>query len=124
MLIVFVLSVACSPQDAPKKAVDQSQFPLALWDTGNQFLATCADVPDRSIQTAECVAYVMGVWDGFVFGEVRHSLCVNDYATPLQLKRITVNYIAAHPEKAHKASVLLVTDALKEAFPCPTKEPK
>jgi len=120
VLILILLSGASWAQDAPKKAPEQPQALGALWDRGNDFMRTCAETPDRSVQGAACVAYIMGVWDGFFFGKPGQAYCISDDATPLQLKRIVVKYISDHPEKAHKPSLELVIFAINEAFPCPS----
>lgn len=115
ILIVLLLSVAGWAQDTPKSAT------AVPWNTGNDFLQVCSDTSDYSMQSLECVSYVMGVWDGFVLGKPGQSYCINDEATPLQLKRIVVKYISAHPERAHTATASLTIDAIQAAFPCPSK---
>ena len=62
--------------------------------------------------------YVLGVNDvfsGYVF-------CTPDSATISQVSAIVAKYVNTHPERWTVGASVLVTDALKEAFPCPKKK--
>lgn len=47
--------------------------------------------------------------------------CVSPEAENGQLVRITLKYIRKNPELSHLPTVVLLLDAMKEAFRCPAK---
>ena len=119
-----------------------SQEPSAPRDypstSGNAFLRLCSVVEKNEIETNQegqhvvaCVAYVEGVVQG-VSAEVAFvrdvggkeplkPFCLPDNVENGQIIRITLKYIRNHPEEAHQSTVILVVQALREAFPCQAK---
>jgi hypothetical protein len=103
--------------------------------SGNVFLEWCSVVEKdehtktESQHSIECTAYVEGVDEG-VSVEVTFArqiasnpppklYCRPENSTAGQLVRITLKYIRNHPEDAHQPTVVLIVEALREAFPCP-----
>ncbi len=93
----------------------------AYWIKGNAFVDHCLSDDARS--EAYCFAYVAGVAD--MVGSISvpmvsgfTAVCFPDETTLGQLNRVVVKYLKAHPEETHEPAVVLVTVALREAFPC------
>jgi hypothetical protein len=88
---------------------------------------------EESRNIVYCVAYVEGVVQG-VEVEIAYStgttgnkprspFCLPDTVEDGQIVKIILKYIRNHPEEAHKSTVSLMIEALREAFPCRTKNP-
>jgi len=60
------------------------------------------------------MGYVAGICDGFN----GQRFCTATGVTAAQVSDIVAKYLEEHPEIRHKAGYLLVTEALKKAFPC------
>ena len=95
----------------------------AYWIKGNVLVDHC--LSDDSRAEAYCLAYVMGVAD--MVGSISDrmvsgfdAVCFPNETTVGQLHRVVVKYLEAHPEETHQPAVILVTVALREAFPCQT----
>ena len=98
----------------------------AYWMEGNTLVEDC--LSDDATNRVACLSYIIGVADII---SVISNLDVSGFAavcfppgavtagvTADQLRRVVVKYLKAHPEETHEPAVLLVTVALREAFPC------
>ena len=95
-----------------------------MFDTGNDFLAACEHPKDERVNFA-CTYYVFGVSDGIDFTQRSENsvYCLNPRATMAQERNIVIHFMQAHPERAHTATVALISGALAAAFPCPNDQP-
>ena len=90
------------------------------WRTGDELLAACGTEPNNSRpstwDTGICMGYITGIAEVLV-GAV--LICPSPTSTKGQIIVVVIKSLVAHPVlRAHEA-LLLVGDALKEAFPCP-----
>lgn len=131
-VVLFLLGSAfVSPQE-PK------EFPST---SGNAFVRSCSSIEKDDSQTTRtdftntvsCVAYVEGVVQG-VQVEIAYSkgttgneppspFCLPDSAENGQIVRVILKYVRNHPEEAHKSTVSLTIEAMREAFPCHGRKP-
>ena len=95
------------------------QGPKLTFDTGNDFLGVCEHPKDAETLNA-CTYYVFGVADGIAFTQPsgKPIYCLNPLATMAQERNIAIRFMQAHPERTHTASTALISDALRDAFPC------
>jgi hypothetical protein len=92
-------------------------------NTGRTLLADCKG---NTEEVVSCASYIEGVndgWNAALYGKPNNTdkLCVRDGFTAGQLKDVVVAYGAVHPELLDFGAELLVSDAIKNAFPCPKK---
>ena len=83
--------------------------------TGNDLLAVCAT------QRAMCVVHVNGISMGYQAGYWDHKedvYCIREGVTPDQVTDVVLKAISENPKTRDVYSVLLVTSALRQAFPC------
>jgi hypothetical protein len=89
---------------------------------GNSLFDQCqgedaAGQRERDYKTGLCTGYVIGVADALH----ETSFCVPGGPTGVsaaQLRDVVKLYLHDHPERRHYSADSLVTDALKEKFPC------
>ena len=79
------------------------------------------------VESSTCLGWVEGFADGFlVYGELLsvprkdRMACVPRGVTTIQIVRVIQKYLAADPEKAHRATRYIASVALARAFPCKT----
>jgi hypothetical protein len=122
-LLVAALMCAAVPSFCQKSDMSAS---------GNQFLATCGDVPDMVHLTEMgfgCAAYVDGLMGGIALfadkGGIleREQYCSPSGVTVGQAVRLLVKYIKDNPAIAHVETRMLMLSALVAAFPCPPAPP-
>lgn len=97
----------------------------AYFYTGNELASLMKDWERSSDSDApiptltkgiEFQAYVIGIYDLLSTGRI---ICEDvNRVTSKQIPAIVVKYLNENPEKWTKPAVLLVTEALKKAFPC------
>jgi hypothetical protein len=90
-----------------------------MFNTGNDFLSVCEHPKDAGDWNA-CTYYVFGVADGIAFTQPSDKpiFCLDPQATIAQERNIAIRFMQTHPERTHAATVALVFDALRDAFPC------
>jgi hypothetical protein len=90
------------------------------FDTGNDFLEACEHPKDEPTNFA-CTYYVLGVADGIDLTQrpEKPVYCLDPHATMAQERNITIRFMQTHPERTHIATAALISDALRDAFPCP-----
>lgn len=102
-------------------AADAQQLPN--FDTGNGVLAVCGS--DSIQEQVRCAAYINGLAQGQALMAVRDKspqiFCIPETATNGQAVEIVVKYLKANPEMRHRLGSLLITIALRDAFPCDKK---
>jgi Rap1a immunity proteins len=89
------------------------------YHSGNSLLDECnARYPDRAVrimQEGVCTAYITGVTDSL---ENARQFCLTAGVQQTQQIDVVKNYLRAHPETRHYVAAPLVSEALKEKFPC------
>ena len=130
VLIILSILLLCSGIVCAQEA---SEIPST---SGNAYLRICSAIEkDNGVKTQDelrhiisCAAYTSGVVDGVKAEEAFQRVyigkshtspfCVPDAADNGQMIRITLKYIRNNPEEAHKTTVILIVEALREAFSC------
>ncbi len=125
LLILLCSGLAC--------AQEKQEFPST---SGNAYLRECSviekDLNDLTQADMKyfvsCIAYTEGILDGVraedgfqtaTTGKPQTApFCVPDAADNGQIVRITLKYIRNNLEEAHKATSVLIFEALRQAFPC------
>jgi hypothetical protein len=79
--------------------------------TGNELLSQCLAQDAMSVV---CVAYVRGVVDTM---QIIGGMCIPDVVIG-QVRDVGIRYLIAHPESRQRAAMLLLSAAIKEAWPC------
>ena len=100
--------------------------------TGNFLITQCGfylklanSPPDLDLTTEQgiigfsymirCSALIRGAWISSVSTRL---VCTPETGTIDQMVRVVYNWLEDHPERLHEDEVILVNDALREAFPC------
>ncbi len=85
---------------------------------------------DRGEQNAifdvtRCGSYIEGVADGVSMAKTIHPgdvfFCLPEHISMEELTRVVAKYGNNHPEELHLLAILLVVNALKQAYPCAAK---
>lgn len=125
---------------AQSKTTQAPTAPTApFWESGNAFLAGCAPGFEKADQPSTqtdievvgllaCIGFLHGVTDGMILGTSFANgatnttspapWCMPPTATAIQVGRVLVKYIRAHPETAHESPSVLALYAFRDAFPC------
>jgi len=100
--------------------------------SGTEFMSVCSGVggsggsdPQHTQGEATCLGWVEGFADGFtvhdeLLGVPRadRMVCISRNVTNAQMIRAITKYIGGNPDKAHRATRLVASVALAQAFPC------
>jgi len=81
------------------------------WMSGDSLFKECQQ-DDEDF----CLGYIMGVVVGHTVS--RPDYCLPDDATGNQLADVVLSWLQANPDKRKLASTVLITQALKQKFPC------
>ncbi len=103
-------------------------FPaFAQHTTGNDLLARCKKQPsDRDW----CLGFLQGLYGGYSIGifvgtpgsDQAGLLCVPENVTTGQTADVIVRFLEQNPARRHEGAVWLSFAALREAFPCPSRQ--
>ncbi len=84
-------------------------------DTGNDFYLECSKPTKRSY----CLAYIRGAADAIDLNDIeRRIFCPPVGVTVGQMLDVSLAYIQRNPEERHYRTIILVSFALMNAFPC------
>jgi Rap1a immunity proteins len=99
--------------------------------SGTEFMSVCSGVggggsdPQHMQSQATCLGWVEGFADGFtvhdeLLGVPRadRMVCISRNVTNAQMIQAITKYIGSNPDKAHRATRLVASVALAQAFPC------
>ena len=135
-LLLIASLIACSLCSSgsadPKNAATQPDISRS----GRDFLEICSAVDSdqkgdlvRIQNDAACLGWVDGFQDGFtvrdeLLGVPRRDriACIPSGATNIQIVRVIKKYLAENPDKAHRATRLVVSVALASAFSCKARK--
>lgn len=130
-LLVVCLNFPSATSSLGASQGDTSQ-PSDIGKSGTEFLRVCfhaggesGNSPQHIKAEAMCQGWVEGFVDGFavhdeLLGVPRADrlVCIPRNVTNVQVIRAIEKYIAANPDKAHRATRLVAAVALAQAFPC------
>jgi hypothetical protein len=96
----------------------------AIYMPGNELYGLCTG---DQLGQMQCMRYIEGVTDGIAVTQISdeqnaRAVCVPKAASIEQLTDVTVRLMKDQPDKRHLHASTLVWVALKQAFPCPTKD--
>jgi len=126
---LFVVSVGFSTATVGQGDAAQE---TDVGKSGTEFMRVCSPAgggagndAQRLRSEATCNAWVEGFADGFtvhdeLLGVPRadRMVCIPRNATNVQIIRVIGKYISGNPDKAHRATRLVASLALAQAFPC------
>lgn len=96
-------------------------------NSGNELLGYCAeslkpegDPTWNQLGSGLCIGYVGAITDVSTFSDnpLYRRVCPPAAVTTGQLVRVVYNWLEDHPERLHEASIFLVIEATRDAFPC------
>jgi len=130
-LVAVVLSFAAGTSS---RGVGQAATPQQadIGRSGMEFMSVCSGVGGGAGSDAQhmqseatCLGWVEGFADGFtvhdeLLGVPRadRMVCISRNVTNAQMIRAITKYIGGNPDKAHRATRLVASVALAQAFPC------
>jgi Rap1a immunity proteins len=130
-MVVVILSLAAgmSSQEAGQGGTSRQ---ADIGRSGTEFMSVCSRVggggssdPQHAQSEATCLGWVEGFADGFtvhdeLLGVPRadRMVCISRSVTNAQMLRAITKYIGSNPDKAHRATRLVASLALAQAFPC------
>ena len=85
--------------------------------TGNDLYEDCKETSTYTNQSI-CLGYVVAIAD-----VLRSSICIPSMASHGQAMDIVKKALKEHPETRNVRAPILVSAALKKAWPCPKKKP-
>jgi hypothetical protein len=91
---------------------------------GNTIYDDCT----KPTSEAHCMSYVFGAAEGIALVEKstlpmeKRTFCPANGVTGPQMLDVVLAYMKANPKLRHHRSIMLVHQALADAFPCPQKE--
>jgi|SRR5579863_5668078 len=89
--------------------------------TGNDLFGICGPVPSAAGTASNmCIGYVIGVFETIDWLKVGHY-CAPQFATNEQLADIVAKFLAAYPERRGASAPIIISVAIEDAFPCPTR---
>lgn len=68
-----------------------------------------------------CAGYIRGVFESLIWAEsnrITSQQCIPKGVSIEQVTRVVVKYLQDHPANLHEHGLLLVINALADAFPC------
>jgi hypothetical protein len=74
-----------------------------------------------SLNSVDCLAYIQGVYDVLISGYVhaRYAVsCAPDKVSGRQVYDIVKIYLERHPNRRHFPAWSIISDAMRQAFPC------
>ncbi len=123
-IIAFLLALGLLPHHLAAQSKDR---------TGVDLLEECqlavsgdASTADKSMKATFCVGYLLGVLDTYTVWSIADSKtnvassavpCVPNGVTVLEVSKVVVKYLNAHPDTIHESYKLLVWKALLGAYP-------
>lgn len=85
--------------------------------TGNDLLGWCNGQQGKFFD-GMCSGYIRGVFEMEI---ARDAICNFEGVTGEQSQDIVVQYLQTHPEVRHKLALILIHQAVVQAFPCSHK---
>jgi hypothetical protein len=109
LITTGALVVMAMVASAGARAADDTVF-----ETGNDLYRDCTSVDLRA-----CIGYIKGINDAMATASLRgNGKCVPNEVTGGEVVDAVIAIPRAHPERRPLAGLVLVSEALAEAFPC------
>jgi hypothetical protein len=95
--------------------------------SSNGFMDACRELArsggsfrsrDADFNAGECMGFIEGVLDTTFRYVTPTGHCIPHEVIMGQIIRVVVQYVDARPVRAHEAFAVLVTEALRDAWPC------
>jgi len=132
LLILSGLFVVCVSFSSPTASQVATAQEADIGKSGTEFMRVCSTAgaegskdPQRLQSYATCQGWVEGFADGFtvhdeLLGVPRTDrlVCIPRNVTNAQIIRAIGKYVNGNPDKAHRATRLVASLALAQAFPC------
>lgn len=132
VLVLSGLLVMCLGFSSTTASQGDAAQEADIGKSGTEFTRVCSAAgggvgndPQRKQNDATCQGWVEGFVDGFtvhdeLLGVPRadRMVCIPRNVTNVQIIRVIGKYIDANPAKAHRATRLVASLALAQAFPC------
>ena len=132
LLVLSGLLVACIGFASATVGQGDAAQEADIGKSGAEFMRVCSPAgggagndPQRRQSDATCQGWVEGFADGFtvhdeLLGVPRADrlVCIPRNVTNVQIIRVIGKYINGNPDKAHRATRLVASLALAQAFPC------
>lgn len=98
----------------------------AYFIRGSELATQMKEYDKAEIRSRDTKYYGVGNYAGFIYAvhdayELNNITCSGSGVTKGQVLAIVAKYLKATPERWNEPAFNLVADALKGAFPCPTK---
>jgi hypothetical protein len=130
-MVVVILSLAAGTS-SQRTVQGGTSSQADIGSSGTEFMSVCSGVgggggsdPQHAQSEAMCFGWVEGFADGFtvhdeLLGVPRadRMVCMPRSVTNAQMLRAITKYIGSNPDKAHRATRLVASLALAQAFPC------
>jgi hypothetical protein len=87
---------------------------------GSSLYARCTGTADDGMMM--CLGYVTGIADAMTSNNLKvndFKICLPQRSSNFQSRDVAVKFLRDHPEWRHFPAADLVSQALKDAFPCP-----
>lgn len=87
---------------------------------GSSLYARCTGTADDGMMM--CLGYVTGITDAMTSNNLKvndFKICLPQRSSNFQSRDVAVKFLRDHPEWRHFPAADLVSQALKDAFPCP-----
>lgn len=116
LVVLFSLPLHTETKDTPDTS-------------GNAFVRLCSNMDAANQWAGACLGYAVGTVDGLNFETAYAQDKAGNKAVPSlfripesvengQIIRVLLKHINDNPKDAHLPTVVLIVDALQEAFPC------
>ena len=103
------------PISSPQAADNPDAVPFFM--SGNSLLEPCRLAAKDGTAQAACVLYIVGVVDAFNQNPATR-FCLPLATTRVDIANVVVNWLDQHPALTTGSAPLLVSMAMKEAYPC------
>lgn len=96
--------------------VSSEQATSAL--TGDELVQYC-EASRADFDKGFCAGFVTSAWNDFLSVREQRYTCDPPDATIEQATQVVQKYLADHPDELNEKALVLIFDALDDAFPCP-----
>jgi len=132
LLVLSGLLVVCLSFSSATASQSEAAWEADIGKSGTEFMRVCSagaggagNDAQRIRSNSTCQGWVEGFADGFtvhdeLLGVPRadRMVCIPRNSTGVQLIGVIGKYISGNPDKAHRATRLVASLALAQAFPC------
>lgn len=112
MMKRIMIAAALAMAPAPAGAAEPAE------DNGNRLLSNCSD--DGYFMEGFCLGYIraLTISADLIMANGNNAVCIPDGVQAGQVRDMIVAYIRRNPSSRHEHALVLVSWALREAWPC------